>query len=271
LIKTKPIKTILITGAGRGLGKATAEAYHKAGFRVIATDFNEDLLKEQKGLDRYMVLKMNVASEEDVRQCAAELEKKVELIDIVVSNAGVFDFYPMSEAGADKLKKMFDVNVFGLANLTKYFLAFLERSAGRLIVISSESFKVPSPFQPYSVSKQALEKVYDSIKIELHTKGITSILIRPGAIQTKILDDTVSFSKKMENSRYVKEFDAFIGAVPKYINKIASPEDVAKTVFVAGTTRNPKPVYHVNHNPLVSLLTMLPARLKKYLVSRSLR
>jgi NAD(P)-dependent dehydrogenase (short-subunit alcohol dehydrogenase family) len=270
LTKTNPIKTVLISGAGRGLGKAIAEAYHKAGFRVIATDFDEDLLKENKGKDDYLTLSMDVSSEEDVRRCAGELKKEVERIEVLVSNAGVFDFYPMSEAGADKLKKMFDVNVFGLTNLTKYFLPYLERSSGRLIVISSESYKVPSPFQPYSVSKQALEKVYDSIKIELHTKGITSILIRPGAMQTKILDDTISFTKNIDNSRFEKEFSAFVEAVPKYINKVASPEQVANKVLLAGTTHKPGDVYHVNHNPLVSLLTMLPARWKKYVVRKSL-
>ena len=177
-----------------------------------------------------MLLHLDVTSETSVQQCAEQLTKEADQIDILISNAAIFDFYPVSEAGSDKLKKIFDVNVFGLANLTKHFLPLLIPSKGRLIVISSESYKVPSPFQPYSVSKQALESVFEAIKIELSLKGIKSILIRPGAMQTQILDDTIHFKNFNENSLYKTEFKNFVKSVPKYIGKVSTPEDVEKTL-----------------------------------------
>jgi len=240
------------------------------GFEVIATDIDLTLLSDIKDKERFTCIKLDVTSENDTRKCAAYVEEKFGKLDIFISNAGIFDFYPVSEAGIEKMKEIFDVNVFGLANLTKHFLALLIKSKSRLIVISSESYKVPSPFQPYSVSKQALEKVFDSIRLELINKGIKSILIRPGAIQTHILDATIHFKMDERRSLFNKEFGNFLTAVPNYIRKISSPEQVAKVVLKAGAARRPKQVYNINHNPIVAILSMLPKRIKEKLVAHSL-
>jgi len=265
------MKTVLITGAGRGLGRAVADTYHQAGFFVVATDFNLDLLSDLKEKKNYLPLSLDVTSEVSVQNCARHLEKEVRQIDVLVSNASIFDFYAVSESGSEKLQKIVDVNVFGLANLTKYFLPLLIKSRGRLIVISSESYKVPSPFQPYSVSKQALESVFKAIKIELLLKGITSVLIRPGAMQTKILDDTVHFSVSDDNSMFKNEFSGFVKTVPKYIGKISNPFDVAEIILKAGTTKSPKRVYSINHNPLVTILSHLPAKLIDFIIRKNLK
>ena len=238
---------------------------------MLATDHNPDLLSDLDGIEDIVIFKMNVTSEDDMSACAEKIEKLFGRLDVLISNAGIFDFYPVSEAGAEKLREIFDVNVFGLTNLTKYFLPLMARSSGRLIVISSESYKVPSPFQPYSVSKQALETVYKALKIELSLKGVQSILVRPGAMQTKILDDTIHFDNKNEKSLFKSEFDGFLDTVPKYIGKIVSPDKVAQTVLKAGTIRQPKAIYHINHNPVVSLLSSTPQFLKNILISKNLR
>ena len=146
----------------------------------------------------------------------------------------------------------------------------MSKSAGRLIVISSESYKVPAPFQPYAVSKQALESLYQAIKNELSIKGIKSILIRPGAMQTHILDQTLKFDNKLKESQFKKEFEKFIRTVPSYINRISTPQQVADIVLKAGTKNNPKQVYSINHNPLVTLLSLLPARFKNYIIQKTL-
>jgi len=264
-------KVVLITGAGRGLGRAIAEAYYQDGFNVIATDLDLILLSDISNKEGFTCIKLDVTSESDVRKCAEIVAENFGKLDVLISNAGIVDFYPVSEAGSERLKKIFDVNVFGLPELTKYFLPLLISSDGRLIVISSESYKVPSPFQPYAVSKQALESLYKATKIELSLKGIRSILIRPGAIQTRIIDDTIDFSKNIEGSFYKKEFSNFIDSISKYIGKISTAEDMAKIVLKAGIDKNPKRVYNINHNPLVSLLSLLPEKLKDFAIRKSLK
>lgn len=264
------MKTVLITGAGRGLGRAIANAYYQNNFRVIATDIDLEYFTDIKDKEGFICLKLDITSETDIKQCVEFTEKYIGRIDVLISNAGIFDFYPVSEAGSNVLSKIFSVNVFAVSSLTKYFLPLLEKSKGRLIVIGSESFKVPSPFQPYSVSKQALESVYKAIKIELSLKEIKCILIRPGAMNTKILDDTIHFNKHLNNSQFTNEFNGFIKTVPKYIGRTTSPENVAKTVFKAGTVKHPKAKYHINHNPLVSLLSALPGCIQNILIRKSL-
>ena len=129
---------------------------------------------------------------------------------------------------------------------------------------------MPAPFQPYAVSKQALESLYQAIKNELSIKGINSILIRPGAIQTHIMDQTLQFHDKLKETQFKKEFAKFTKTVPSYINRISSPQQVADIVLKAGTKSKPKQVYSINHNPLVTLLSLLPARFKNYIIQKSL-
>lgn len=264
------MKTVLITGAGRGLGRAISEVYYNDGFEVIATDIDLTLLSDISNKEGFTCIKLDVTSEKGTRKCAAYVEEKFGRLDILISNAGIFNFYPISEAGTEKLKEIFDVNVFGLTNLTKYFLPLLIKSKGRLIVIGSESYKVPSPFQPYAVSKQALEKVFNSIQLELMNKGIKSILIRPGAIQTKIMEDTIKLENPTSNSVFESEFENFRRSVPKYIGKVLEPEHVAKVILKAGRAKRPKHIYNINHNLIVAIISMLPKRLKEKLVVYSL-
>jgi NAD(P)-dependent dehydrogenase (short-subunit alcohol dehydrogenase family) len=263
-------KVVLITGAGRGLGLAIAKAFISENFEVIATDVHDSIPPEIAQNELFSYLKLDVTSEIDVSQCASFVQEKFGRLDVLISNAGVFDFYPVSEAGADELKRIMNVNFLGLANLTKYFLFLLIQSQGRLIVISSESYKVPAPFQPYAVSKQALESLYNAIRIELALKGIKSILIRPGAIKTKILEDTLQFTKSNRESFFDEEFASFLDAVPRYIGKIVSPEKVAKVVLKAGTLKNPKSIYQINHNPIVRLLAILPNKVQYFLIEKNL-
>jgi NAD(P)-dependent dehydrogenase (short-subunit alcohol dehydrogenase family) len=228
-------KVVLITGAGRGLGRATAEVYHNAGFDVIATDVDLELLADKSTFPGYTCLQLDVTSENDMARCARLVEGKFGKIDFLVSNAGIVDFYPVSEAGADKLKKILDVNLLGLANLAKYFTPLLTNSTGRLIVIGSESYKVPAPFQPYALSKKALEALYECIKIELSLKDVKCVLIRPGAMQTGIIDKTINMRNVDDSSAFGKEFSNFKKSVPGFITKISQPSEIAKLVLKAGT------------------------------------
>lgn len=264
-------KVVLITGANGGLGVAIALAYGMNNYEVITTDLKLETSLDISKREGFTMTKLDVTSETDVARCASFVQEHYGQLDVLISNAGIFDFYPLSEAGADQLKKIMDVNFLGLANLTKYFLPILTHSKGRLIVISSESYKVPAPFQPYAVSKQALESLYKAIKIELSLKGIKSILIRPGAIQTQILEDTLKFQPSEQETLLKKEFEQFIKTVPKYINRISDARKVALLVLKVGTIKNPRNVYSINYNPLVTVFSNLPKRLQNYFIRKELK
>ncbi|HEY9115620.1 MAG TPA: SDR family NAD(P)-dependent oxidoreductase [Bacteroidales bacterium] len=269
-VKDNFVKKVVITGAGRGLGKSLTELFLEKGFHVAAIDLHFPG-SEIKYPGQFLQVIADVSSETSMKKCALQVEKEFGGVDILISNAGIFDFFPLSESGGDALKRILDVNFFGLSNSVKYFLPYLGKSQGRLVTISSESYKIPAPFQPYAVSKQALEKLYFGIKQELMLKGVSSVLVRPGAIQTNIMDETVNFKPKNPDSLYKEEFKKLIDSVPKYIGKIKHPDDVAKLVFKAATAKNPKRVYKINHNPWVTLLSALPKKLQDWSIRHQLK
>ena len=264
-------RTVVITGALGGLGKAISKIFHQHGFHVVETDISFEQEVNHTATDRILKIKADVASELSMKKCAKLVEKEFGGVDILISNAGIFDFYSLSEGGGDELKRIFDVNFFGLANIVKHFLPLLAKSKGRLVTISSESYKIPAPFQPYAVSKQALEKLHFSISQQLMLKNISSVLIRPGAIQTNIMEETVDFRPKNFDSFFNKEFKKFIESVPKYIGKIKPPDEVAKLVFKAATEKKPKRIYKINHNPWVTLLSALPKKLQDWSINQQLK
>lgn len=264
-------KTVVITGAGGGLGKQISKIFFQNGYQVVETDISFEDEANPKAKNGLLKINTDVASESSLEKCALIIKKEFGDIDILINNAGIFDFYSLSECGGDKLKRIFEVNFFGLSNTVKYFLPLLAKSKGRLVTISSESYKIPAPFQPYAVSKQALEKLHFGISQELMLKGISTVLIRPGAIQTNIMDETVNFRPKNSGSLFEEEFRKFTYSVPKYIGKIKAPDEVAKLVFKAATAKNPKRVYKINHNPWVTLLSALPKKMQDWSIERQLK
>ncbi len=90
------MKTVLITGAGRGLGRAIANAYHQAGFFVIASDISFELLSDLEDQENTTLFQIDVSNEEEVELAAAKINKLFGKLDVLVSNAGIFDFYPVS-------------------------------------------------------------------------------------------------------------------------------------------------------------------------------
>jgi NAD(P)-dependent dehydrogenase (short-subunit alcohol dehydrogenase family) len=264
-------KTVVITGAGGGLGKAISKLFHQQGFQVVETDISFEEEVNPKIKNRILSINADVSSETSIKKCAAVVESEIGNVDILISNAGIFDFYPLSESGGDGLKRIFDVNFFGMANVVKYFLPLLASSKGRLVSIGSESYKIPAPFQPYAVSKQALEKLHFGISQELMLKGISTVLVRPGAIQTNIMNETVNFKPKKSDSLFKEEFKKFTDSVPNYIGKVKHPDEVAKLVFKAATVKNPKRIYKINHNPWVSLLSALPKKMQDWSIKRQLQ
>jgi NAD(P)-dependent dehydrogenase (short-subunit alcohol dehydrogenase family) len=88
----------LVTGAGRGLGRATAETFHAEGYRVVATDQDADLLKDLEGTPRYLTARHDVSDIDAAAEVAALIRERCGRLDVVVNNAGVNSFYPVCEA-----------------------------------------------------------------------------------------------------------------------------------------------------------------------------
>ena len=168
---------VLITGAARAIGAATAVALSEAGHHVIATARNVDLLAD---LDVPMRLALDVTDESSIRSA---LDAAGE-IDGIVNNAAVTGKGPLESYPLDQLRHMFETNSFGPLRLLQHVLpGWRERGSGVVVNVSSVQGRVATPLEgPYSASKFALEALSETLHYELGHFGIRVLVIEPGYV-----------------------------------------------------------------------------------------
>ena len=178
-------KTVLITGAGSGFGKGTAIALAARGHKVIATTETEaqaDTLRRE--YPQIQVEKLDITSNVDVSK-ASKFD-----IDVLINNAGAGQTGPMADVPLDRVRHLFEVNVFGTLAITQAVLPKMAaRGTGRVIIVSSIAGVLAGPsFGPYSMTKHALEAMGKSLRAELAPSGIDVTLINPGPYNTGFND-----------------------------------------------------------------------------------
>ena len=191
-------KTILITGAGTGIGRDAAFALAARGHRVIAATFNEaqaDALRAECLTRRLAleVIPLDITS-------AADREKVLGFeLDVLVNNAGIGQSGSLAEVNVDLIRRTFEVNVFATLELTQLVLrGMIARQRGTVLFVSSIAGRVPMPFlMPYSMTKFALSAAGAGLRAEMDQLGrnVQVALIEPGAIHT-------GFNQAMADSKY---------------------------------------------------------------------
>ena len=178
-------KTVLITGAGSGFGKGTAIALAERGHKVIATTETETQADTLRGeYPQIQVEKLDITSNVDVSK-ASKFD-----IDVLINNAGAGQTGPMADVPLDRVRHLFEVNVFGTLAITQAVLPKMAlRRNGRVIIVSSIAGVLAGPsFGPYSMTKHALEAMGKSLRAELAPSGIDVTLINPGPYNTGFND-----------------------------------------------------------------------------------
>ena len=171
---------ILITGAARGIGMATAQVLANRGHSVVATD-----ISALSGLEGIQAHVLDVTSDDSVARCLEEVGP----LDAIVNNAaktsggGPVEGYPL-----DRFRQMFETNTLGALRVIQAVLpAWRKRGSGVIVNVSSVNGRVSSPLRAaYSASKFALEALTESLHLEVRHFGIRSVLIEPGNIATGI-------------------------------------------------------------------------------------
>jgi NAD(P)-dependent dehydrogenase (short-subunit alcohol dehydrogenase family) len=234
------MKTVLITGAGSGLGRGTAIGLARAGHRVFATTQlwaqASDLQKEVEKLGlgaKVSVDKLDVLDERDVKH-AMRLP-----FDTLVSNAGVGEGGPITEMPVDIIRRMFETNVFSsLAIAQRVVRKFLEsKTRGRILFVSSMGGMLTAyGFGAYCASKHALEGIAVTLRDELAPSGITVQTINPGAYDTgfndRIADTTYHWHD--DAVHLTKERDIRARFAPLLKGQFDPQEMIDKMVEVVG-------------------------------------
>ena len=263
---------VLVTGSGRGLGRAIANAFHENGFTVVATDFDETLLADLADVDGYLTCQQDVRDSERAAEIAKLIESRFGRLDVIVNNAGINPFYPVCEAPLERTIQGFMVNTFGALIVSQPCLDLLIASRGRIINIASESSPFRAPFQIYQSSKMALECLSDVMRRELMLFDVHVAIIRPGAIDTNLIEDTKVVPIDVEESRFEPFFprlrQMITGSLPK---KLSRPSEVAAVVYRAATDPRKKVMYRINNDPRQRLMPWLPAKLVDRMILKRLR
>jgi len=182
-------KTVIITGGTKGLGKAMAMAFKNEGANVVVCAKEENEF-ENLTKDGITAIKADVTKEDELQNLLDIAKEKFGQVDIWVNNAGVWLAHAFAEDfDMDKVKGMFEVNVFGTMNGSRVALRDMKKSGtGTIVNIISDSALVgKSMSSTYSASKWAVNGFTKSIREE--NKNISIISIYPGAIKTNIFGE----------------------------------------------------------------------------------
>lgn len=231
-----PSRVALVTGASSGIGKATALALSKAGYRVFGTSRRaQDVLA-----DGITLLGCDVTDEAAVAQLVAEVMARAGRIDLLVNNAGVGLCGGAEESSLAQAAALFDVNVFGVIRMTKAVLPIMRRQKqGRIVNVSSVQGVIPAPyFALYGATKHAVEGYSQSLDHELRLLGIRVTLVEPAFTRTAFEESLIQPDQMQETYDPARaRMKATLALVMKTGD---APEVVAETVVKAATDANPK-------------------------------
>lgn len=179
-------RTILITGAGSGFGRGAALELAGMGHRVVAGVISDE---EAAGFDHPQIepVKLDITDPSDVA-AAAEFE-----VDVLLNNAGRGQLGPLATVPMDKVRQVFEVNVFGTLQVTQAVLPAMQRKgSGRIIIVSSIAGVASGALSgPYAMTKHALEAMAKSLRVELEPYGIEVCKLNPGPYATGFNDQMV--------------------------------------------------------------------------------
>src|SRR6516162_2279868 len=186
-------KTVLLTGATDGLGKAAALLLAGRGYRVFGTGRSAEKRAALEAVARerrlpLLTLEMDVCDDQSVRRGVEAARSATGEIDVLINNAGFAFYLAFEELSLDDWRKQFETNVFGVVRVTQAVLPRMrERRQGRIIMMSSVAGLVTAPMQSaYSASKHAIEGLSNALRHELYPFGVHTVLIEPGYIMSGI-------------------------------------------------------------------------------------
>lgn len=221
-------KLVLITGGARGIGRATAEQFHRAGCRLVLTDIDEQCLAETVtafGGEKEEVFfrRVDVTRQDEVQALADWVLKEFGAPDVLINNAGVGYHGPLAKTTLETWKRLIDINLFGpLYHIYAFLPAMMERRSGHIVNVSSGQafFKLPT-WGAYAAVKAALGVMSETLGFELRRYGIGVTTVYPFLVRTAFYDKIEARSFGMKLSMKLMPYTA------------DSPERVGRLIFEA--------------------------------------
>lgn len=233
-------KTILITGTSSGLGKTAAQFFASNGWNVVATLRNPNYDADLASLDGVLVTRLDVQDRASIQTAIEAGIARFGRIDALVNNAGFGLFGVFESTPREKIQEQFEVNVFGIMDVTRAILPhFREQRSGLIINVTSGAgiFGLPM-LSLYCASKFAVEGFSEALSYELASQNIGVKIVEPGGVIS------TNFGKRSgieaSQSAMIADYESFVaGANATFAGlraeRHATEEDVAKVIFQAAT------------------------------------
>lgn len=238
-------RTILVTGASSGIGKATAEKLIGEGYAVYVAARRVEHMRDLEQLG-CVALKMDITQEQDVAGVVERIEKERGGIDILINNAGYAVNGAVEDVSIDAARQQFEVNLFGLARLTQLVLPYMRaKRAGTIVNVSSVGGRVFTPLGAwYHGTKHALEGWSDCLRYELRPFNINVVIIQPGAIATEFADVMEGpMVDRSGNGPYAELTQKLARGLKNMRGSMSPPTMIADVISKALKTRKPKTRY----------------------------
>jgi short-subunit dehydrogenase len=274
-------RIVAVTGASRGIGRASAGYLAQAGYRVFALARSEEDLRvlsaeaARRG-QRIEPIRLDIADDES-RRCAIATIMQVTDgygLDALVNNAGFGQFGPLEEIPTEKFRQQLEVNVVGLLAMTQPFLpAMRARQRGTVVNISSAAGRVATPFMgAYNASKFAVEGLSDALRLELSPFGVRVVLIAPGPIRSSFGEAADALSQEDPMSPYAPFIERWRQMRRTTDRFERSAETVGRVVVRAIAAERPRPRYTITIPARMGAVTrrLVPDVVSDWILRRAL-
>jgi len=262
------VRSVLVTGASTGIGRATALRLDAAGWRVFAGVRKQDDAESlrEAGSERLVPLLLDITDSAQIAAAVEQVDAVAEGgLDGLVNNAGVAIPSPLETIPIDDFRRQVEVNLTGHVAVTQAMLPALRRTQGRVVFISSIGGRIAFPLTgAYHAAKFGIEAVGDVFRQELRPWGIAVSIVEPGSIDTPIWErgertaDEIGERSPQREALYGKAIESYRKVVKQLAERGIPPEKVAAVVEHALGARRPRTRY------LVGLDAKLQGRLKPF-------
>lgn len=241
------MKTVLVTGATSGFGKGLVTALLENGYQVVATGRNlqtrQDIFSAERMKYSSRLIEMNLDVTSTDEMTAVETYFRTRPLDVLINNAGFAVFGPHEQCSEEKLRKQFEVNVFGVFLLTQKLLPALRQSQGHIINFSSAFGLMGFPLSSaYCATKFAIEGFSESLSYELKPFFVKVSVVEPGGYRTNFNNAAEWGMELTPNSIYNRQIKNYTRLREKLSTRPnpQRPEDVVNGVIKIIQSSNPK-------------------------------
>jgi NAD(P)-dependent dehydrogenase (short-subunit alcohol dehydrogenase family) len=266
-----PAKTVLVTGATGGLGRALVRRLDELGWRVFAgvrsLEAGEQLARDARAITP---IRLDVCDQDSIAAAQEEVARELggQGLGGLVNNAGIVVLGPIELIPLHALRRQLEVNVLGPIAVTQAFMPLLRAGGGRVINVSGGSGQISVPMLSGSGSKAALESFSDALRMELKHQGVAVSVIVPGDMQTDLFPKADEARQRDGYAGSAETQQIYAQAIEAADQAMASskkaPVDGAVAAIVkALTTRRPAARYFVGRDARAArVLRRLPTGLR---------